>query len=207
MGTFPALEFVKAVCKVLQVDSALGDEVRKLRRNLLKLINVGEFDGVAEWRDPCISFVLAEVICRACNHCRDIDLCKDPHKGEKDGKPVFLCANNQCRAAYEPEDIEAMLIDSLQRKMMGYSLQDLACSKCNEVTASNMSRRCKCAGEYKTTVNVVNIGEILKAFHGLAEHYHMPLLLEQVNWMFKLSPEFAHQYEIDISTANNNGAK
>ena len=101
--TFPALEFVKAVCKVLALDTALGEEVRKLRRNLLKLINVGEFDGVAEWRDPCISFVLAEVICRACNHCRDIDLCKDPHRGEKDGKPVFLCANAQCQAAYETE--------------------------------------------------------------------------------------------------------
>ena len=97
-----------------------------------------------------------------------------------------------------------MLIDSLQRKMMGYCLQDLACSKCNEVTASNMARRCKCAGEYKTTIKVDNIGEILKAFHGLAVHYKMPLLLEQVNWMFKLNPEFARHYEIDIS---DNGAK
>ena len=101
--TFPALEFIKAVCKVLALDTALTDEVRKLRRNLLKLINVGEFDGVADWRDPAISFTLAEVICRACNHCRDIDLCKDPHRGEKDGRPVFLCANPQCQAAYETE--------------------------------------------------------------------------------------------------------
>ena len=103
--TFPALEFVKAVCKVLALDSALSDEVRKLRRNLLKLINVGEFDGVADWRDPCISFTLAEVICKSCNHCRDIDLCKDPHRGEKDGKPVFICANPQCQTGYETEVI------------------------------------------------------------------------------------------------------
>ena len=101
--TFPALEFVKAVCKVLALDSALTDEVRKLRRNLLKLINVGEFDGVADWEDPCISFILSEVICRSCNHCRDIDLCKDPHKSEKDGIPVFVCANPQCQAAFETE--------------------------------------------------------------------------------------------------------
>ena len=101
--TFPALEFVKAVVKVLALDTALGEEVRKLRRNLLKLINVGEFDNIADWRDPCISYVLAEVICKSCNHCRDIDLTKDPHKGEKDGKPVFLCANPQCRTGYETE--------------------------------------------------------------------------------------------------------
>merc|ERR1719318_524136 len=86
--TFPALEFVKAVCKVLGLDPAVQNQVRKMRRNLLKLINVGEFDNVADWQDPCISFTLAEVICKTCNHCRDIDLCKDPHKGEKEGKPA-----------------------------------------------------------------------------------------------------------------------
>ena len=44
--TFPALEFVKAICKVLGLDPAIEAEVRKMRRNLLKLINVGEFDQV-----------------------------------------------------------------------------------------------------------------------------------------------------------------
>ena len=101
--TFPALEFVKAVCKVLSLDLQISDQVRKMRRNLLKLINVGEFDSVADWTDPCISFTLPEVICRTCNHCRDIDLCKDPHKGEKEGRPVLLCANQQCGANYNTE--------------------------------------------------------------------------------------------------------
>ena len=101
--TFPALEFVKAVCKVLALDSTLTEEIRRLRRNLLRLINVGEFDGAADWKDPSISFILSEVICKSCNHCRDIDLCKDPNKGEKDGRPVFVCANPHCRTAYETE--------------------------------------------------------------------------------------------------------
>ena len=35
---------------------------------------------VAEWIDPCISYLLPEVICRACNHCRDIDLCRQAIK-------------------------------------------------------------------------------------------------------------------------------
>ena len=91
-----------------------------------------------------------------------------------------------------------MLIDSLQRKMMGYSLQDLVCGKCNEVTASNMSRRCKCAGEFVTTVSADNIGQLMKAFQGLAEFYQMPLLSEQIMWMFKMNPKLALQYEVDI---------
>ena len=41
--THPALEFVKALCKVLSLDSAIIDPVNQLRRNLLKLIGVGEF--------------------------------------------------------------------------------------------------------------------------------------------------------------------
>ena len=74
--TYPALEFVKAVCKVLELDLGVAEPVKKLRRNLLKLLNVGEFDAVATWKDPCISFILPEVICKSCNYCRDLDLCK-----------------------------------------------------------------------------------------------------------------------------------
>ena len=56
--THPALEFVKALYKVLTLDSAILEPVNQLRRNLLKLIGVGEFSDVAEWKDPCISFIL-----------------------------------------------------------------------------------------------------------------------------------------------------
>ena len=56
--THPALEFVKALCKVLTLDSSILEPVNQLRRNLLKLIGVGEFSDIAEWKDPCISFIL-----------------------------------------------------------------------------------------------------------------------------------------------------
>ena len=49
------------------------------RRDLLKLIGVREFSEEAAFVDPCCSYVLASVICEHCNHCRDIDLCRDPH--------------------------------------------------------------------------------------------------------------------------------
>lgn len=52
--------------------------MNKLRRDLLRLIEVGEFSEEAQFRDPCRSYVLPEVICRNCNFCRDLDLCKDP---------------------------------------------------------------------------------------------------------------------------------
>ena len=92
-----------------------------------------------------------------------------------------------------------MLIDSLQRKCMGYCLQDLSCSKCREVTMYNMAKRCKCAGDFQTTTNVSNIAQLMKAFLGLAQHYQMPLLLEQVGWMFKMNPKLAAEKDVDIS--------
>ena len=36
-------------------------QINKLRRNLLRLIGVGEFSNQAEWIDPCVSFILPEV--------------------------------------------------------------------------------------------------------------------------------------------------
>ena len=95
-----------------------------------------------------------------------------------------------------------MMIDSLQRKYMGYFLQDLTCAKCGEVTASNMARRCKCAAEFKTTIKADSIGELLKAFLGLSDHYNMPQLKEQVLWMFQMNPNFAQEYEVDITSSN-----
>lgn len=48
-----------------------------LRRNMLRLMGVGEFSNMAVWTDSSDTYILNEVICKACNHCRDIDLCKD----------------------------------------------------------------------------------------------------------------------------------
>ena len=69
MSSPPAPAFFKTLklklelflLKVLSLDDAIQEAANKLRRNLLKLIGVGEFGSSAEWRDPCISFVLPEV--------------------------------------------------------------------------------------------------------------------------------------------------
>lgn len=44
---------------------------------MLRLIGLGEFSDLAKWQEKVHTFVLNEVICKACNQCRDIDLCKD----------------------------------------------------------------------------------------------------------------------------------
>jgi DNA polymerase epsilon subunit 1 len=60
----PALAFVKTLCYLMGLDQELADEVRLLRRRLLRLLGVGEFTSDAVFKDPCISFKLDDVICR-----------------------------------------------------------------------------------------------------------------------------------------------
>lgn len=81
----PALDFVNALCKILAINRSIDEQMQSLRRNMLRLIGVGEFSDKAEWTDRQNTFVLNEVICKACNNCRDLDLIKDKHKAMKNG--------------------------------------------------------------------------------------------------------------------------
>ncbi|XP_026280416.1 DNA polymerase epsilon catalytic subunit 1 [Frankliniella occidentalis] len=182
----PALEFVKAVCKVLSLDTSVSEEVDILRKNLLRLIKVGNFSDLAEWKDPCISFVLPEVICKGCNHCRDVDLCKDNYRAEEEGRPVWKCP--MCNNSYDNTEIEHMLIDTINRKVMACILQDLQCKKCLQIKMENMPEYCSCAGEFYTLLSKSDLGLHLSTFRSIAEHFNMPLLVESVDWMLKMNP-------------------
>jgi len=52
------------------MDVNVSEQVAKMKRDLLKLIGVGEFSDSAEWKDPCSSFVIPEVnqVQSSCTH-------------------------------------------------------------------------------------------------------------------------------------------
>jgi hypothetical protein len=66
-------EYPLWMVQVLGLDESIRPAVNKMRRNLLKLLNVGEFDPCATWQDPCISFTLPEVSCSWRNQERQCD--------------------------------------------------------------------------------------------------------------------------------------
>ncbi|XP_069681734.1 DNA polymerase epsilon catalytic subunit 1 [Periplaneta americana] len=181
-----ALEFVKTVCKVLSLDSSVEEEVTKVRRNMLRLIRVGDFSDEAIWRDPCVSFVLPEVICKACNHCRDIDLCKDNHRAIENDSPMWQCP--LCQTSYDNGEIEYLLLDTMHRKAMAYTLQDLQCKKCLQIKLENMTEYCRCTGEFQTLISRHDLAVHLKIFRGIAKHYKMPTLLEAVEFNIQMNP-------------------
>lgn len=172
----PAIEFIKALCKILAIDPTVTDELDSLRKNMLRLVGVGEFSENAIWKDTEKSYILTEMICQACNHCRDVDLLKDKHRVMKDGSPVYLCA--QCFVNYDTEEIEKRLIDALNRKFMSYTLQDLQCVRCKEIKQDNILAYCACAGSYTTLIQPEEIKGLVKTFNVVADEYSMVLLKE-----------------------------
>ncbi|KAJ0173535.1 hypothetical protein K1T71_010684 [Dendrolimus kikuchii] len=176
----PALLYVNAVCKVLSLDAGLDDEVTLLRRNLLRLIGVGEFSSKAEWRDPCNTCLLSEVICKVCNHCRDVDLCRDTHRTVDNDCAVCVCPT--CGTAYDNQELEWRLIETINRRTMTYTLQDLMCTRCHQVKRENLSIVCDCAGEFSLMVSVKEIKSQLTTFKTIAQYYKMPLLMEQIEF-------------------------
>uniref|UniRef100_A0A6Q2YZ91 DNA polymerase epsilon catalytic subunit n=1 Tax=Esox lucius TaxID=8010 RepID=A0A6Q2YZ91_ESOLU len=185
----PALEFIKYVCQVLSLDSNIVNQVNKLKRDLLRLVDVGEFSEDAQFRDPCNSYILPEVICHHCNFCRDLDLCKDPSVAQ-DGSvlPQWFCSN--CQAQYETESIEMALVEALQKKLMSYTLQDLACSKCKGVKEANMPLYCTCAGDFELTFPT-KVSEQVTVFRNIAAHYNMNFLEETIDWLLVMSPQIS----------------
>ncbi|KAK7499885.1 hypothetical protein BaRGS_00008976, partial [Batillaria attramentaria] len=184
----PALEFVKSVCQVLALDSNISIQVSKMRRDLLKLIGVGEFSSEALFKDPCLSYVLPEIICKSCNHIRDLDLCRDPYLSQ-DGSGTWACP--QCQTEYDVSDIEQTLVAAVHRKSMAFVLQDLKCTKCKMVKENNMRRYCTCAGDYSNIITPGDLGSQLNTFLSIARHYHMTLLEETVSWIIEMNPGMA----------------
>ncbi|NWX80884.1 DPOE1 polymerase, partial [Alca torda] len=173
---------------VLSLDANITNQVNKLRRDLLRLIEVGEFSEEAQFRDPCRSYVLPEVICRNCNFCRDLDLCKDPALSQ-DGLvlPSWVCAN--CQAQYDSAAIETALVEALQKKLMAFMLQDLVCKKCHGVKETHMPVYCSCAGDFTLTISSQTFAEHVNVFQNIARHYGMAYLLETVEWLLHANPQ------------------
>ncbi|KOC70592.1 DNA polymerase epsilon catalytic subunit A [Habropoda laboriosa] len=107
----PALELIKSICKVLSLDKEVENEVYHLQTNMLRLIGIGSFSDTVEWKDPCISLILPEVICKACNHTRDIDLCKDNLCMMENDRYIWKCP--LCKMNYDNEEIEFLLMDAV----------------------------------------------------------------------------------------------
>lgn len=176
----PALEFIKTVCQVLALDKAIENDIYRLRKSLLKFINVREFAKEAEFVNPCLSYVLHDVMCTFCSSTRDMDLLRDPDLMHEE----WLC--NHCRKAYSKPAIEATLVEILQRKSLWYQMQDLVCEKCKLVKQENMSEICTgCSGKFSPKQTEEVFKKSILPFKKVAEYHELSWLEETADFVLK----------------------
>ena len=122
----------------------------------------------------------SKVICMKCNHCRDIDLCRDPFSNlssssetNDKSRPIgWYCFN--CSEFYDTKQIEYSLIESLHTKIMAYVTQDIKCQKCNEVRAGYLQKYCECTGTYENLLNNDDISHLIKALINFTKYIFYP---------------------------------
>ncbi|KAJ1827075.1 DNA polymerase epsilon catalytic subunit [Coemansia sp. RSA 2599] len=193
----PALEFIKYISTVFSLDTPAANFVRIMRRNLLALLEVGEFSEESQFVNPCERLVLPRVVCDFCNFCRDMDFCRDADllptqrasEPSPDGgavlqlvAPEWLCLG--CGSAYDRVRIEERLIEQLQSLVLAYQMQDLVCVKCRLMKQDNFSMQCTgCAGKYKTTMSADELRTQISVYMDVAAINRLTMLLDMTKWV------------------------
>lgn len=110
--------------------------------------------------EPSLQLVVPDVICDVCQDNQDLDLCRDPMLNAESeqvvqGNTVKVKGDWSCRHCKSELNkglIERKLVDLLNRRIVGYQLQDLKCKKCKMVKNSTVSRYCDCTGLFVQTI-------------------------------------------------------
>ena len=85
-----------------------------------------------------------------------------------------------CEMSYDNEEIEMSLIDILNRKTMGYVLQDLQCRRCLEVKKENIKELCSCGGDFKTMISKEEMLQFAMIHRTVAVKCQMEILSEAI---------------------------
>ncbi|KAL7994229.1 putative DNA-directed DNA polymerase, family B, ribonuclease H-like superfamily [Plasmopara halstedii] len=191
----PALELVKFVVAVFQLEPSVEAQVGKMRRTLLKLLHTSEFGEEAQFRNPSLSFTVQDVICLNCNLCRSIDLCRDPQlfrrstraniegdeedANEEDTEMTSAWYCPRCFALYDKNAFEMRLVELVQAQSVAYQLQDLYCTKCHLPAEHKMREYCPCSGTYTLLPGMQeSLLETVRLLRRIAQQHHFEWLLD-----------------------------
>ena len=140
--TTPALEFVKSVTKVFDLDSDVVNETSILRKSALTQMGMHEYSEESKWTDPCNSFILPNVFCEHCDSCMNLNLCVEIEDGGEEeadgGAKGWTCG--ECGSKFEADFIEWRLVEMMQTKSTQFLVQDMRCPKTNAVARGLMSK-------------------------------------------------------------------
>ena len=181
-NTNPALEFIKNVIAVLELDTDIEHEVHVLKRSLLAQVGVAEYARAAQWVNPCPSFTLPDVFCSECHESRDVNLCYIPPQ-EDDGIVETQWACNDCGTPYNVPEIESRLLHLLHIKAIRYVLQDVRCTKTNRVASRALAPLSDCSASLKLDISRGDVEDELHLLHSLSKLHDLETLQETIDGM------------------------
>lgn len=164
----PLLELVKYLCEVLLLSRSNLLEVRELRKELLKVFEVREFDTRAEFVNPSTSLIVCGFLCEFCFFTSDIDFCRD------DLATIFVCSN--CHKKFDRVVLQEHMIQKLYAELESYLTQDSVCSRCGRAKQDNMSNYCSCSGSWKGAISKKSLIEKARVYQQVTEYYNLDLL-------------------------------
>ncbi|CAG7868312.1 unnamed protein product [Brassica rapa] len=174
------LELIQTICAVMGLDQNVEQDVRVMKRNLLKYINVKEFAAEAEFLDPGPSFILPNVACSNCDAYRDLDIGRDPALlTEKE----WCCIDSQCGKIYDREQMENSLLQMVRQRERMYHMQDLVCTRCNQVKAAHLTEQCECSGSFRCKESGSEFLKRMEIFLDIAKRQKFKLLEECTSWI------------------------
>lgn len=103
-----------------------------LKRVLLAQLRVREFSQDSQFCDPCLSYVLRDVICSYCSTCRDLDLLRDESLICEPPPRRWICTH--CHNKLNTEEVENRLLEEAERLSVSFLLQDFRCAKTHRVS-------------------------------------------------------------------------
>ncbi|CDO92771.1 unnamed protein product [Kluyveromyces dobzhanskii CBS 2104] len=172
----PLLELVKYLSHILLLSSNHLIEGRALRKELLKIFEMREFDRLAEFKNPSTSFIIPSFICEHCSYILDIDICRE------NMNRVFTCQN--CSRSLNKSLMEEHVIERLQALITAFIIQDVTCTKCRKIKEDAMSPYCQCSGRWELATSKEKFLAQLQVFKNLSESFEFATLKETLNELF-----------------------
>jgi DNA polymerase epsilon subunit 1 len=91
----------------------------------------------------------------------------------------WLC--DGCASPYNVDQMERRLVDIVQKKCIRYQLQDLRCTKTQQVAVRSMSRTSDCSAALKLDIPRSEFLGQITILRNLADFYGLDWLLETVD--------------------------
>ena len=169
----PELEFIKSICHILLLDSNYNTEINGIRRVLLTQVKIREFSSESDFKDPCLSYILRDVICSYCNACKDLDLLRDASITESEEKR-WQCF--QCRSSLNKIEIENRLIKEAERLSLSFMLQDFRCPKTKRVSTHLCSSKSNTSSDLSMDFPIDSFMNKFTVFMKIAKFHKFELL-------------------------------